>query len=351
MKRRVTQITAIASIAMLVFVATINFFTYSNVARAASLTQAYVRLDRLKTATPTSGLVCARPTTSTTTNVDVAVTFPTVAVTDYTVSPTTTNWTGSTGSIPAGTTAWPGITSATIAVVGHMVTWTYTAQTLNVGTTYCFNWANTAALTTSASGINQIGTIALHNTGPTLTDSSQYALSVIANDQVSITGTINPTFSFSLSQTSTSFSTIGNSVVDASPLPAVSITTNARNGYTAWVKDANNGTLNSAGTGANIPIPGSVGGASYNLATMTGPGAFGLGVTVSGGGATADAAYNGATTAYAGTLSNAFRPMASSTTYASNDTITLIPRAIASTTQAPASDYTDTLTVVAAGQF
>ena len=331
-----------------VLVLPILYFTQS--AQASSLTQAYVRLDRLKTATPTTGLVCARPTTATTTNVDVAVTFPTVAVTDYTLSSTTTNWTASTGSIPTGTTAWPGITGATIAVGGHTVTWTYTAQTLSTSNTYCFTWTNTAALTTAAAGTNQIGTIALHNTGPTLTDSSQYALSIVANDQVVVTGTINPTFSFSLSGTSANFSSIGNSEVDASPTPSITIVTNARNGYTAWVEDANNGTLNSAGTSSNIPIPTTLGSASVNLSAKSSTGAFGLGVTTTGG-ATATAAYNGATAGYAGTLANTFQPMASSSTYSSGDTITLIPRAIASTTQAPANDYTDTLTVVAAGQF
>lgn len=134
-------------------------------------------------------------------------------------------------------------------------------------------------------------------------------------------------------------------------VPAVGITTNARNGYTVWVKDANNGTFNSAGTGANIPIPTTLGTASIDMSTKSGTGAYGLGVTVSGGSATANTAYNGATTNYAGTLSNVFQPMASSITFATSDTITLIPRVIASTTQAPANDYTDTLTIVAAGQF
>ncbi|NTV55047.1 MAG: hypothetical protein HGA16_00905 [Candidatus Moranbacteria bacterium] len=319
-------------------------------AKASGLTQAYVRLDRLKTATATTGLVCARPTTATTTNIDVAVTFPTVAVTNYIVSSTASKWAATGSNIPTGTTAWPGIASATVTVSGQKVTWTYAAQTLNTGTTYCFTWADSTALTTSAAGVDQLGLIELHNTGPTLTDSSQYALSIIANDQVLITGTVNPTFTFSLSQTSTSFSSIGTSVVNASPTPVVSVTTNARNGYTAWVQDANNGTLNSAGASTNIPAPGAVG-SNYDLATLTANGAFGLGVTVSGGSTTAATEYNGATAGHAGALSTSFRPMASSTTVSAGDTITMIPRAIAKSTQAPANDYTDTLTVVAAGQF
>ena len=338
---------AIGIVALLVAIAAPIVFVQN--AKASNLQQAYVRLDRLKTATPTSGLVCVNPKTSTTTNIDIAVTFPTVAVTDYTLNATGANWAATGSNIPAGTTAYPAIASYTATVSGHTVTWAYaTPQTLTAGTTYCFTWANTATLTTSAAGTSQIGSIALHNTGAVLTDSANYALSIVANDQVLITGTINPTFSFALSPTSTSFSSISTSVVDASPTPGITITTNARNGYTAWVSDANGGTLNSAGTGTNIPTPGAVG-SNYDLTTMTTNGAFGLGVTVSG--PTVVAEYDGTTAGHAGTLSTSFRPMATKNTYGSGDTITLIPRAIAKATQAPANDYTDTLTVVAAGQF
>lgn len=347
--KNLSVINTVAIIATLV----LPFFATQD-AKAANLQKLSVRLDRMAANTFTSGMVCATPaTTSTTTNIDVAVTFPT----NYVLSPTLTDWTTSTTNIPATASVWPNISATTASnVTGQTVTWTYAVATLTAGTTYCFNWTNsTAALKTPVAAVsNAIGSVATHIAGPTLTDSAQYALSTISTgDQISISGTVNPTFTYTLSATSSNFSTIGNSVVNASSSPVVSIVTNARNGWVTWVKDANNGTLNSAGTGTNIPTPGAVGGASYNLgdAGHIASGGFGLGVTVSGGSAAADAAYNGAVAGYAGTLANTFRPIASSTTYSSADTVTLIPRVIASTTQAPANDYTDTLTVVAAGQF
>ena len=312
--------------------------------QAAGLTQAAVRLDRMSATATTGGTVCAKPTT---TDVEtmVMVTFPT----GFGVNSTAANWTTTITNLPFGATAWPGIGTAT-SVSGQNVT--FPSTDLTVGTMYCFNFAGTSTLTNPAANNSLIGTVTTQKTGPTTIDSSQYALSIVSSgyDQVSINGTINPTFSFSLSGTSANFTSIANSVSNTSSNPTVTIVTNARNGWTAWVKDANGGTLTSAGTGTNIPTPGAVG-SNYDLSTMTSTGAFGLGVTTTGGSSTPTTEYNGATAGHAGTLSSTFRPMASSTAYAASDVVTLLPRAIASTTQAPASDYTDTLTVVAAGQF
>ena len=52
-----------------------------------------------------------------------------------------------------------------------------------------------------------------------------------------------------------------------------------------------------------------------------------------------------------GTLSNIFQPIAASSGTTAGDILTLIERAKISSVQAPAADYTDTLTVVAAGRY
>ncbi len=72
----------------------------------------------------------------------------------------------------------------------------------------------------------------------------------------------------------------------------------------------------------------------------------------SGGGTlTIDAEYNGLTTSAGGTLSATFTEFASADGPAGDDVVTLIPRAAISGLTEAASDYTDTLTVVAAGNF
>lgn len=315
-------------------------------AQASNFNIAMMRTDRMAASTATTGTVCARPT-STATEGKVVLTFPAsfavgLAATWTIDTTTTTSWPG---------TPTPSAWAVTTPVVASQ-TVTFTSPDLTVGTTYCFNWNLSTAISTGATTGPVDASIETQTAASAQIDRTAVKLYVLTtSDQVSVTGAVAPTFSMSLSGTSAPLGTIANSVVNASTTPTVTVVTNARNGWTAWVSDANNGTLNSIGASANIPTPGAVGGASYNLATMAAAGAYGLGVTVSGGSATADAAYNGATSGYAGTLSSTFRQMAYSTTYASSDVVTLIPRAIAKTTQAPASDYTDTLTVVAAGQF
>jgi len=330
--------------ALILIVAILAPILYIQRVKAAGLTETVVRLDRLSASTATGGTVCAKAAT-TDTETMVKVTFPSA----FTVNATAANWTVTTTNLPLSATAWPGIGTAT-AVSGKDVT--FPSTDLTVGTLYCFNFSGTTTLTTPAAANDMMGTVTTQKAGPTTIDSANYALSVVAAgyDQVTITGTVNPTFSFTLSAVTANFTAIANSVANTSSNPTITIVTNARLGWTAWVKDANNGTLNSAATGTNIPTPGAVG-SNYDLTTMTGPGAFGLGVTTSGGSSAPVAEYSGVTAGHAGTLSNSFRAMSSSTTYASSDVTTLLPRAIAATTQAPAADYTDTLTVVAAGMF
>jgi hypothetical protein len=63
------------------------------------------------------------------------------------------------------------------------------------------------------------------------------------------------------------------------------------------------------------------------------------------------AEYNGTNTTSGGTLSTTFQPIAAANGTTDGDVLTLIERAKISAVQAAATDYTDTLTVVAAGRF
>src|SRR6478609_6813680 len=96
-------------------------FDGSALAAPPQFTQSYLRLDRHKALTTTGGTVCAMPATVAT-ETDVQVTFPTQASgTDFTVNGTAANWTVSITNLPAGSTAWPGINTAT-NVTGKTVT-------------------------------------------------------------------------------------------------------------------------------------------------------------------------------------------------------------------------------------
>ena len=127
-----------------VFFASLMLLTLVSRAHAGALTNTLVRFDRMKISTATTGTVCAKPATAST-EASVQVTFPTgytvATVGNWTVNTTATAW-------PAGGTAWLGISTAT-NVTGQVVT--FPSTDLVVGTLYCFNWANTAALSISGS--------------------------------------------------------------------------------------------------------------------------------------------------------------------------------------------------------
>jgi hypothetical protein len=301
----------------------------------------------MKTGTPTTGMVCAKPTTTSAANVDVQVTFPTVAGTDFTVSATGANWTT--------VGAWPGIATATPTVSGKTVTWTYTApQTLSAGTTYCFHWTNSAALKTGAAGNNQFGSIRTRTTAGAVIDRANYALSVISDDRIVITATIPPLFTFILSGNTDSFTTnLSSTAVVSTTGQTAEVRTNASNGWTTWVKSANTG-LNSASTGEAIATAGSIDAAPSDLDPTLG---YVLDVDATTQGAAGDgtmsiaAEYDGTTIEEGGTLSTVFQPIAAGDGTTDGDIMTLIERAFISSVQAAATDYTDTLTVVAAGLF
>lgn len=330
---------------------------FSESAQAATFTQAYVRLDRLKTATPTTGMVCAKPaTTSTGDAVDVQVTFPTVAVTNFTLSATGSDWNASTADID-GNTAWPGITAATPTVSGQTVTWTYASnQTLTAGTLYCFRWT-TAALTTSAAGIDLVGNIKTRTTAGATVDSSNYSTAIVSDDQVVITAIVPPTFDFSLSGNTDTFTDNLSTTAQLSNGVTATIKTNAANGWIAWVKSAN-AALNSASTGASISTIGTVNNTVDTLTssnygylldvTFTDSGT-GTGTVTQGAGYGQE--YDGNSSNSGGTLSTSFQPIAASSGTTDNDTVVLKALARISAVQAAATDYTDTLTVVAAGRF
>lgn len=327
-------------------------------AKAAPFAQAFVRLDRLKAVTETGGRVCAEPTTAST-EASVQVTFPTTNGTDYVVNGTASNWTVDTDDLDTGQTAWPGIDTAT-AVSGKTVT--FPSSDLTVGTLYCFNFSGTNTLTTSSAGAAESthGSITTRTSVPATIDSTTFALSIITDDQVVISAVVPPSFNFVLSGNTDSFTTdLSTSSVVSTSGRTVTITTNAPSGWILWAKNLNDnggkGALQSA-TAFNYKITGTSnpGDASHTLTPGTED--YGLGATIdtdasSGGTVSLDSAYDGTGTK-AGTLDpTRFRIVATSNGTANGDILNLVERATIAGMTPAASDYTDTMTLVAAGRF
>jgi len=322
-------------------------FTWVHKTSAAALSQVFVRFDHMQTSTATTGTVCAKAA-STATEASVVVAFPTgytlgIAAT-FTVGTTNTAW-------PTGGTAWPSIATAT-SVSSQNVT--FPSGDLTVGTLYCFNWINTAAVTTSASATSSnLGSVTTQTSVPAAIDTAQYTTATITNEQIAVSATVPSSFSFALSSPATDqLGTLSTLSVTPSPTPrSATISTNAKNGWMVWAKDLNTG-LTSASAGATIPAT------TYSSSTPTtlvaGTAGYNTGVTASHGtgtGAiTVDPGFAGST-ATGGGLSPTLRTIATSNGTGGGDTVTLTNNVAISAVTPAATDYADTITVIGAGLF
>jgi hypothetical protein len=340
MQKRTSRLTPIAlASAYIATVAGSAIMAFGSTASAASLSQVIVRFDRMKAATATTGTVCAKAANAGQTSV--TVTFPT----GYTVSTTTSNWATSTTNLawPASASAWPTIGANATTAVGQVVTWSSGA--LVAGTLYCFNWTNTAALTTASAG-TYTGSV---NTN--VDSSIAYATATIADDQIVVNASVAPSFTFALSGNTDNLGALSTGSVVSSPTPrTATVNTNAKNGWYVWAKDANTG-LTSASASATIAstTPGS------NSTLTGGTEGYNTGVTSSqtGGSGTITVAtpFVGGSSGKGGGLDTSLRTLASSSGTANNAVLTLTNNAAISSLTVPATDYTDTITVVGAGLF
>lgn len=332
--------------AVLVFSVAVPIFQ-ANLAHAAALSQVEVRFDRMKISTATTGTVCAKPTT-TATEANVMVTFPT----GYTVSSTTGDWATSTTNLawPSGATAWPSIGSTASSASGQDVTWT--SGDLTVGTLYCFNWTNTAAVSVKSSATSSnTGTVTTQDSGPATIDSADYNTASISDDQIVVTATVPSVFSFALSANTDTLGTLSTAAVTTSPTPrTATVNTNAKNGWQVWARDSSTG-LSSASASSTISstTPGT------NSTLVAGTTGYNTGITSSQAGGTGTvtvaAPFVGTGAGQGGGLDTSLRSLASSNGTADTAVLTIKNNVAISPTVPAATDYTDTITVIGAGLF
>lgn len=330
-------------------------FLFPSKVDAAAAT-GYLMLDRMKINTASGGSVCFNPTTNETTVRQMSISFAdgsgTGGAASFAVNSTAANWTWDTTNIPPGTTAFPG-TSTTSTVSTGTVTFIVTAdQSLNTGTTYCLHFTGTSTLTTPTSANSSLtGTINLKNSGGTTlsNETVNYATAVITNDQISVTASVPSTFSFSLSSNTAALGNLTTSGATSATGITATVSTNANNGWTAWVKSAN-AALSSASTGDTIPSAAFTSG-SGNIVDLSSTSGYVLDVDTGTNSPTVATEYDGNTTSKGGNLATSFKKIASQTAPANASTVVLNVRARATATNKAATDYADTLTVTAAGQF
>jgi hypothetical protein len=331
---------SIGSALLILLLVAIPFFRIP-VIHAANFQQAYARFDRMKASVSGNVLIVLKPATVAV-EAKVLVTFPA----GFTVSATPTI---NTTNLPAGVTALPG--TLTIAGSGQIAT-VSSVTDLTVGTLYGFNIAT--GITNTVAGIYTTN-IATQTGASAAIDSTDVATRSITDDQIVITAVVPPSFSFTLSGNTDTFTgNLDSSAIVSTAGKTVTIATNASQGWICWVKSLNAG-LNSATTSQSIATAGSIDGSPSTLTAgtngyvldtdLTTDSATGTGVV------TIDPEYNGTGTTQGGTLSTLYQPIASATGTTNGDVLTLIERVAISAVAAAAADYTDTLTVIGAGRF
>jgi hypothetical protein len=335
-------------IATLVFVPLLAFVVIPQ-ARGATLTTSYIRLNRLKAGQTTSFRLQFKAASAQTANVAI----------DFNGADSTT-WTGSSGLVNAtqtvttatcasetGDTALPG--SITASGSGSTITIASVGATSS-GVTYCADLTSSSAVTNASSG-------EYHPTITVGSDSITTAVRTISEDQVVVTATVPPTFNFAFNNTTTdsfgNLTTAGSSTTGKT----ITLTTNANSGWIVWAKSLNGvtkGSLQSATASYKITSGSSLGSASHALSSNVED--YGLATTIntdaSGGGTVSlDGAYDGSSSKLGVLDSQNFRPIASSNGTANGDIINVLERASIKGDTPAANDYTDTITLIGAGNF
>ncbi len=355
------------------------------------------------------------PQTNTDTEATVDVTFPTDSTTDFTVSAVANIFDASTAandlppdidsnadpnSYAAGDRnyeMWPGPVTAGVlpeaSQSGKTVTFTsgdlpnIPVKTLSSLTgadadpiVYCFHTG--AGLTVGgATGAENISgaSVTTKTSTPTDINSTNWAFTPVTNDHIDVSATVPPNFTLSLGANTNTFGTLSTTAVTSTAGVAATISTNAKSGWIAWVKDSNTGmhstTANytiDSGLKTDSPVfptqQYTVTSNAFQLVpSALGPPAhptegYALDIdltSANSGGCTPaiDPLYDySAGTDGGGFLTSSYYKRAASCTGAvpatsDGDTLTLIERAVIRPGTPAASDYSDTIYVVGAGNF
>ncbi|MFO0703812.1 MAG: hypothetical protein U0525_03755 [Patescibacteria group bacterium] len=355
---------------------TISIANYSQV-EAAGFTNVALRHSRMAISIAASStdpiLVVFKPATSAT-ELRLVIGFGA----GYTVNGTASNITTSTTGLPS-TYQGTSVTAANItgnaasAVSSQNVTFTLGTDPT---TSNLYGFYITGGITNPSSTGSQTSRITTHSTAtPDLVtftdvvDNTRVATYFVTDngastdaDQIVVTAKVTPTYTFSLSANAitldTALATVeypGGAQNGAVPVVTATVTTNANNGHALWLKSGTSAGLTSSTLSASIAFSGTA--ADANPTTLS-AGTEGVVIDVdsntnTSGSLTIDAEFNGGSTSAGGTPSTSFQQIASASGPAGSagDKVDIIPRVAISATTQSADDYTQTFTVIGAGNF
>lgn len=350
MKQKVTATFTLA-LAMALFGAVL----LPSFAQAGTLTNTYLRLTRMKTASTASVRLVFTVSSTVQTEDNITIDFN---------GADSTTWTGSSGAVngtqtvssascaaETGATALPG--SLTAAGATSVVTISGVTN-LTVSTAYCVDLTSATAVTLPTAG--EYHPLIRTKASTTVLDNVTVAVRVVAEDSITVTANVPPTFNFVLDSTTTAFTAdLTPGTKRQTTARTLTVNTNATSGWIAWLRNADSNGLYSAGVLKNIAptTPGTA--VNVDTSPSTEQYVWGVSALTQGSGAgTASlvAAYDatGGTNEGSG-VDTSYRQIASSTGTAANAIVTLLSSATISGITPAASDYTDIIQVIGAGQF
>ncbi|MDQ3007968.1 MAG: hypothetical protein M3Q81_00030 [bacterium] len=323
---------------------------------ATNAGDSYLRFDRMAAAADPGALLIVFTTSSTVqTEAKLKITLDSEWVSATNFSATAANYTTTSTGIPADATVFPITGSVASAVSGNTITFALSGP-LVASTKYAVIVQDgTGFILNPAASNTQTHTLFTTDSGDVIQDTSSITTNTISNDQISVSATVAPTFTFTLSGNTAAFGTLSTSVVNSATARTVTIVSNATNGWIVWLKSANAALTSASAGNYTIDTTGTTGDATDET-LVAGTEGYVVDVDLttdaaSGGTVTINGDYDGADTDSGGTLSSTFQTVASADGTANSDVITLTPRAAIAGQTPAASDYADTLTVVGAGVF
>jgi len=172
---------------------------------------------------------------------------------------------------------------------------------------------------------------------------------------VTVTATVPPAFNFAIGSNTDALGNLTTAGVTSSNTPnTLTVNTNAKNGWTVWAKDSNQGLTSSSA--AYTIADNCSGGAGSNSVLAAGSEGYNTGVTQGSqddgtGNVTVSTIFDGTTTNAGGGLCGNLQSLATSDGTAANSNLAVTNNATIKGSTPAANDYTDVITFVAAGLF
>ena len=225
------------------------------------------------------------------------------------------------------------MSGATFSVSGNVITVTNGSTAVTAGTTVTISGITATNPSTASSSTTQY-IITVSDSGG---DSASIAVAIVTSSQVSVTATINPTITFSISSNSINFGVLTTASVTTES-NTLTLSTNAGSGASISIQDTRAGLYNIAHAYT-----------IHSNTTTLAAGSEGYGVNASSSSLTVQSPFSG-TGDSVGAITTSTQTIASVTAPVNNSTTTVNYLASISNIT-PSGPYSDTITYIATGTF